>query len=76
MFNLETKAKHDNLVMKALKVSEIRHLITGTDKGELYLMLRKGGTSKDYFFALDSVPVDRDVNKDLFNVFDGVIFSK
>ena len=73
--SLSTKAKLDNLTMKALKVTEIRHLILGTDKGELYLMLRKGGTEKDYFFCLDSVPVDKDVNKDLFTLFNEVLFT-
>lgn len=75
METLTKKAKTDNLVMTHLKLGEIRHIICHTDKGDLCLMLRKGGTGRDYKFVLDAVPVDEEKNKELMNLFNGVLFT-
>lgn len=73
------KAKADNALMKALNVNEIRHYILSTDKGDLVLKLRKGGTDADYHFYLDAVPVDSSVEtpveKDLFVLFKDKILN-
>lgn len=75
MQTLAQKAKIDNVAMMALKLLEIRHIIAQTDKGELSLMLRKGGTGKDYRFILDSVPLEEEKNKEMMKLFNGVLFE-
>lgn len=75
MNNLTQWAKQDNLAMKVLKVNELRHIICSTDKGDLSLMLRKGGTERDYRFILDAVPLDEAKNKELMQLFNGTLFT-
>lgn len=60
------KIKKDEKIMALLGVTEIRHLIAHTSKGELSLLLRKG--SGQYIFVLDAVPVEKDVNKELLDL--------
>lgn len=69
MYNLETDLK----IMKALKVSQLRHPLAITDKGELSILLRYGET--EYRFMLDSVPCEDDVNAQLFKLMP-YVFSK
>lgn len=75
MESLTLKARRDNQLMKLLKVSEIRHVICHTDKGDFCLTLVKGGAAKDYRFVLDAVPVEPKENKVLMGIFDGVLFT-
>lgn len=75
METLTKKAKIDNLAMTSLKLEEIRHVIAHTDKGDLCLMLRKGGSGRDYKFVLDAVPVEEEKNKELMSLFNGVLFT-
>lgn len=56
----------DNEIMRVLKVSEVRRIICNTNKGVLELMLRKGDTK--YFLTLDSVPLDKETNKELMDL--------
>lgn len=53
--------------MEALGITEIRHLIAHTNKGELSLQLRKG--QSDYNFVLDAVPLTKAVNKEMMDIF-------
>lgn len=75
MFNLNQWAKQDNLAMKVLKVNELRHIICTTDKGDLSMMLRKGGGENDYRFILDAVPCEDKQNKELLQLFNGILFT-
>lgn len=59
--------KNDVEIMKLLKIGEIRHVLAHTDRGELCICLRKGETK--YFFTLDAVEVDKDVNEGLMKIF-------
>lgn len=72
---LSLKSKIDNKVMTDLKLNEIRHVIAHTDKGDLCLMLRKDGAAKDYRFVLDAVPMSDEQNKELLDLFNGVLFE-
>lgn len=72
---LKEKAKIDNAIMRITKVSELRHIVATTDKGELWLCLRKGETEKDYRFVLDAVPYSDDDNKELLALFNGILFT-
>lgn len=72
---LSLKSKNDNAVMRALKLSEIRHVIAHTNKGDLCLMLPFEGTSKDYRFVLDAVPLSDEDNTKLLKLFNGVLFE-
>lgn len=76
MKTLEQMAKKDNQIMKALKVSEIRHSIAWTSKGELALMLNFGEDENKYRYVLDAVPVDNEINGQLLKLFEGVIYAK
>lgn len=67
----EQKAAQDNKIMKILGITEIKHLIAHTNKGELTLMLRKGERAHDYRFVIDSVPLEDEKNdelKELYNI--------
>lgn len=75
MESLTFKAERDNQIMKLLKVGEIRHTICNTDKGEFSLSLTKDGTGNDYRFILDAVPVEPKLNKQLLDIFNGVLFT-
>ncbi len=66
MTTFNDKIKKDEKIMAVLGITEIRHLIAHTSKGELSLLLRKD--SKEYIFVLDAVPVDKDVNKELMDL--------
>ena len=60
----------DQELMKILKISEIRHLICQTNKGELALQLRFG--EDKYTYVLDSVPIlDDFINLQLHELLDG-----
>ena len=58
-------SKRDNEIMRLLKIVDIGHIIATSSKGNITLNLRKGGEDKDYFFCLDSVPCDKEMNDDL-----------
>ena len=73
--SLKEMAKQDNMLMRALRLDEIRHILCHSDKGDIALMLRKGETERDYRFVLDSVPVDAEKNKELTKIFNNVIFT-
>lgn len=75
MKTLKEKAKIDQAIMRIANVQEIRHVIAHTNKGDLCLMLCKGQSEKDYRFVLDAVPYDDQTNKDLMQMFAGVLFS-
>lgn len=75
MKELKEKAKIDNRLMGLTKVGEIRHVIAHTDKGDLCLVLRKGETEKDYRFILDAVPYDEKTNREIMQMFNGVLFT-
>lgn len=74
MESLTLKADRDNQLMKLLKVNEIRHIVCHTDKGDFSLALSKGGGGADYRFILDAVPVETKLNKELLQIFNGVLF--
>lgn len=59
--------KNDNEVMNVLKVSEIRHMLAHTNVGDLTLLIRKGET--EYTFCLDAVPVDREQQVELIDLY-------
>ena len=73
--SLKEMAKQDNMLMRALRLDEIRHILCHSDKGDIALMLRKGETERDYRFVVDSVPVDDEKNKELTKIFNNVIFT-
>lgn len=75
MESLTLKSQRDNQLIKLLKVNEIRHIVCHTDKGDFCLSLTKGGTEKDYKFVLDAVPTDTKLNKELLEIFNGVLFN-
>ena len=58
--------KQDDIIMKTLGVGEIRRVICNTNKGVLELMIRKGDTK--YFLTLDSVPLEKEINKTLMDL--------
>lgn len=72
---LGQRAKIDNKVMSVMKISEIRHIIAHTNKGDLCLMLPYNGTERDYKFVLDAVPYDEKTNKELLQSFDDILFD-
>lgn len=63
---MKDKLKKDDQIMKILKVSEVRRLICGTEKGMLELFIRKG--ENNYALSLDSVPLDKETNKELMDL--------
>jgi hypothetical protein len=63
---MKDKLKKDDQIMKILNVSEVRRYICGTDKGILELLIRKGQNS--YHLTLDSVPLDKETNKELMDL--------
>lgn len=73
--SLKDKAKEDNVIMRILKVDEIRHTIAHTTKGDLALMLRKDQGREDYRFVLDAVPLPDEKNTELIKLFNGVLFT-
>ncbi len=75
MESLTTKAERDNKIMKLLKLDDIRHPIFSSDKGDLRLVLAKGGSAKDYFFILDAVPVGKEEQKKLMACYNGILFT-
>lgn len=70
---LEEKMKIDNAIMRVCKVSEIKHVLAHTDKGDFCLSLTKGGL--EYRFILDAVPVSDEDNKKLLEMFNGYLYS-
>jgi hypothetical protein len=73
--NLKEWAKQDNLIMRALKVSEISHIVAKTNLGDLNLKLNKDGTDNDYRFTLDAVPFEDKENKELIKLFEGSLYD-
>ncbi len=63
---LEKTLKQDDLLMKTLDVKVIQRLICYTDKGMLALQIRKG--ENKYHLTLDSVPVEKELNKTLMDL--------
>ena len=74
MRELKDIYKTDKEVMRLLKVKELRHLIAGTDKGDLSLMIRKDEPMTEYRFVLDAVPVSDEVNNFLLKQFNKILF--
>ena len=72
---LDQKALRDNKIMKIMKVSELCHTIAKTDKGDLTLKLVYGQKGTDYQFVLDAVPFGDDDNKQLIDLFEGVLYE-
>ena len=66
----------DNLIMKVLKISEISHILAKTNKGDLTLRLAYEETEKDYKFVLDAVPVEDKQNKELLDLFEGILYGE
>lgn len=58
--------KQDDAIFKALDLKTINRLICTTDKGVLTLQIRKGETN--YHLCLDSVPLDKELNKTLMEL--------
>lgn len=56
----------DDMLMKKLDVSTINRLICYTDKGILTLQIRKG--DNQYHLCLDSVPLEKEVNKEIMEL--------
>lgn len=50
-----------------LKISTLKHLIANTNNGPLELNIRKD--ENEYFFTLDSVPVSKEVDKELKKLY-------
>lgn len=57
--------QQDDKIMKMLEVVDIRRVICNTNKGVLEVMIRKGDTK--YFLTLDSVPLAKELNKELMD---------
>lgn len=51
-----------------LKIHTLKHLICNTNAGPLELNIRKD--ENEYFFTLDSVPVSKDINKELLKLYE------
>lgn len=50
-----------------LKIHNLKHLICNTEKGALELNIRKD--ENEYFFTLDSVPLDKSTNNELLKLY-------
>ena len=70
--NIRKIADLDSQVISRLKLSSIQHYIARTSSGDLYLTYKKDGNHQ---FFLDSVPLDKDTNKDLLNLYDGRLYT-
>lgn len=57
----------DQKIMSILKLTEIRHMLAHTNVGDLTLLLRKG--EKEYTFCLDAVPVDKEQQRELSDIY-------
>ena len=64
--NTNEKLKIDDKIMKKLEANTIRRLICITNKGQLDLVIRKG--ENDYFLTLDSVPIEKELNRELMDI--------
>lgn len=64
--NIQEKLKIDDQIMKKLDASNIRRPICLTNKGALELCIVKGGTQ--YYLTLDSVPVEKELNRELMDI--------
>lgn len=56
----------DDTVMKLTETKVIRRIICTTDKGLLELEIRKG--DQTYHLVMDSVPLDKELNKQLMDL--------
>jgi hypothetical protein len=72
-FDLDLLCQRDQALMRQLLVDEIRHVICHTNRGILTLQLRKGESKKDYLFVLDSVPLSKESNKEMFSKFGSIL---
>lgn len=63
---IEKTLKADDLLMKNLELKTINRLICTTDKGVLSLQIRKG--EQNYHLCLDSVPLNKELNKTLMDL--------
>lgn len=75
MKTLQEKAKIDNEIMKTLKLDVLDTIIAQTPRGNLTLRLRLDQTSEDYVFVLDSVIQDKETNKKLLSLFNGILYT-
>lgn len=62
----QEKLKIDDLIMKKLEANNVRRPICLTNKGALELCIRKGETQ--YYLTLDSVPCEKELNRDLMDI--------
>jgi len=58
--------QQDHKVMELLNLKEISRVICDTNMGTLKLRIRKG--EKEYQFVLDAVELDKNTNKELFEL--------
>ena len=65
--------KEDHKLMDLLKLNEISRVICDTNMGTLKLRIRKG--EKEYRFVLDSVEIDLNTNKELFELLYPVYYA-
>lgn len=63
---INKKIQQDDAIFKTLDLKTINRLICYTDKGTLTLQIRKGDTQ--YHICLDSVPLDKNLNKQLMDL--------
>lgn len=63
---MENKKKIDDQIMKKLDANNIRRPICLTNKGALELVIVKGGN--EYYLTLDSVPVEKELNRELMDI--------
>ena len=59
--------KIDLKAIYLLKLTSLRHLIANTSMGVLECNIRKD--ENEYFFTLDSVPLPKDLNKELLKLY-------
>lgn len=64
--NIQNSLKLDDQIFKQLDLKTINRLICTTDKGVLSLQIRKG--EQNYHLCLDSVPVEKELNKTLMDL--------
>lgn len=63
---LNKTIKTDDAIFKAMDLKTISRIICNTDKGFLTLQIRKGETN--YYLCLDSVPLEKELNRELMEL--------
>ena len=70
---ISNKIRNDQAIMGITKTNNLSHMIAHTDKGDLTLNIRKGEIA--YTFCLDAVPYSDKDNKELIQLFDGILYT-